>query len=207
MHHILWLWLKPKLDSKGDVKLLTPHSGHSKMKLVFLPGLSHRFLIMRKLRDMLLMISLQRIPLSTCHDLHLQSSKVSTGSLPLVILIHILTRCIKGSRLILMVSFKAWCHMLMAGLITCTPHLMVNSLTYMSDLQLLTLNWMGFIHSSMIFILIFKLLCMILLWAEWTICNKAFRTIWVLCQSVWNSLYQRQRSLTGWKTTTTSEWF
>jgi hypothetical protein len=77
-----------------------------KNEIGFLPGLSHRFLIMRELREMLLMISLRRIPLSKCHHLHLHSSKDSTNSLHLSILIHIFNKCTKGSRLILMVSFK-----------------------------------------------------------------------------------------------------
>jgi hypothetical protein len=195
MLHILWLRLKPKPYSKGNVKLLTLRSGHSKMKLVFLPGLSHRFLMMRERREMLLMISLKRIPLSKCDHLH--SSKDNTASLHLTILIPIFSKCIKGSRLILMVSFKAWCHMSMTGLITCNPHLMVNSLICMIDLPLLTLSWMGFINSSMIFVLIFNLLCMIQLWAEWTTCNKAFKIIWELCPANLN-LYLPVTAFTHW---------
>jgi hypothetical protein len=96
--------IKAKTRFEGRCETAHIRSGISKMKMVFLPGLSHRSLIMRKLRDMISMINLQS---STCHHLHLHNSRVSTGSLPLVILILILTRCIKGSRLILMASFKA----------------------------------------------------------------------------------------------------
>jgi hypothetical protein len=56
--------------------------------------------MMKELREILLMLSLKRIPLSKCHHLHLHHNKDSTGNLHLDILILIFNKCIKGSRLI-----------------------------------------------------------------------------------------------------------
>jgi hypothetical protein len=61
--------------------------------------------MMRELREMLLLLSLKRILLSKC--LHLHHSKDSTGSLHLDILTLVFKKCIKGSRLIWVVNFRA----------------------------------------------------------------------------------------------------
>jgi hypothetical protein len=78
-----------------------------KNEIAFLTRPSLPFLMMREFRQMILLLSLRRIQLSKCLLLHFLSSKDSTSSLHLDILILIFNRCNTGFRHIWMANSKA----------------------------------------------------------------------------------------------------